>query len=398
MARPELSRSRAFVAVGYVFAVGMFGTTLPTPLYPLYQRELGFDELVLTTVFAAYAVGVLAALLLAGGTSDMTGRRPVLLTGLVLSAVSAVIFLSFTGLPALYTGRLLSGLSAGLITGTATATLLDLAPSGDRARASVVATLVNMGGLGVGPLVAGVVSVGVNTPLRIPFALDLVLLAPAFAAVWFLPEPVSTTGPLRPRPAPLGVPPEVRAVFVPAAVAGFAGFVVLGLFTAVGPAALGQLLSVTNRAAVGAVVFAVFAASTAGQMALELTEARRALPAGCLILVVGMVLLIGGLQASSLALLLSGGVVSGFGQGLSFRAGMSALNAATPPEQRAAVTSVFFVVLYIAISLPVVAVGLGARKFGLRDAGTTCAAVVAALALVAFAVLRMVRRQFAVAT
>ncbi|MEV0041590.1 MFS transporter, partial [Streptomyces sp. NPDC050804] len=38
-----------------VFAIGMAGTTLPTPLYGLYRQQLGFSELLVTVVFAVYA-------------------------------------------------------------------------------------------------------------------------------------------------------------------------------------------------------------------------------------------------------------------------------------------------------------------------------------------------------
>ena len=53
----------------------------------------------------------------------------------------------------LFVGRILSGLSAGLMTGTATATLTELITAGRQA--SLVATAANMGGLGLGPLIAG---------------------------------------------------------------------------------------------------------------------------------------------------------------------------------------------------------------------------------------------------
>jgi MFS family permease len=107
-------------------------------------------------------------------------------------------------------------------------------------------------------------------------------------------------------------------VFVPAAIAGFAGFMVLGLFTAVAPAFLAQVLGLSNHALAGLVVFAVFAASTAGQLALERVPQRRALPIGCLILIVGVGLVGAGVSSASLILLLAGAVVAGLGQGLGF--------------------------------------------------------------------------------
>src|SRR5947209_17020964 len=121
--RTRLGRSAAFALTAYAFAVTMLGTTLPTPLYTLYRERFGFSELMITVIFATYAAGVIAALLMVGRLSDEIGRRPVLLPGLALSALSAVCFLLANSLVPLLAGRVLSGLSAGIFTGTATATL-----------------------------------------------------------------------------------------------------------------------------------------------------------------------------------------------------------------------------------------------------------------------------------
>jgi MFS family permease len=162
---------------------------------------------------------------------------------------------------------------------------------------------------------------------------------------------------------------------------------VLGLFAAVAPAFLGQELGVTNHAVVGLVVFVVFAASTAGQITLPLLRAGTAMPAGFSALIVGMAVVGAGVGFSVLALLVAGGVIAGFGQGVSFRAALAAVNASAPAEQRGEVASSFFVVAYVAISLPVIGVGVLADAAGLRTAGVTFAAAVAALATLALVLL-----------
>jgi predicted MFS family arabinose efflux permease len=357
----------------------MLGTTLPTSLYPLYRQRFGFSELMITVIFATYAAGVIVSLLLFGRLSDQIGRRRVLLPGLALSALSAVCFLAATELPLLLVGRVLSGLSAGIFTGTATATLIDLAPPGQRGRATLVAAVANMGALGLGPLLGGVLSQWAGSPLRLTFWVDLALLVPAAVGVWVMPEPITRTTPAQLRPRALKIPKEMRSTFTEAAVAGFAGFAVLGLLTAVNPDFLGQELGVTSRAIVGLVVFSVFVASTVGQLALQFVSEHAAIPTGAGALIAGMVLLAVGLTASSLPLLVLGGVIAGFGQGLSFRRGLTAVNERSPAAQRGEVTSSFFVVMYIAISLPVIGEGVLAQAAGLRAAGLTFAALVAAL-------------------
>jgi hypothetical protein len=238
---------------------------------------------------------------------------------------------------------------------------------------------------------AGLLSQSAGSPLRLTFWVDLALLVPAAIAIWAMPEPVVTRSRPRLRPQALKVPPEVRATFVQSALAGFAGYAVLGLFTAVTPAFLAQELGVSSRAVVGVVVFAVFAASMVGQLMLALVPSAIAMPAGCLALIAGMGSFALGLASSSLALLVLGGVIAGFGQGLAFRAGLEAVNARAPADQRGEVASSFFVVAYVAISVPVIGEGILAQVIGLRPAGLAFAAAVAGLSIVVLGLLGLER-------
>ncbi|WP_374776782.1 MFS transporter [Streptomyces sp. NBC_01310] len=373
---------------GAVFAVCMAGTTLPTPLYSLYQEKFGFSELVVTAVFAVYAVGVIGVLLLVGKASDVVGRRPVLLVGLVFAAASAVCFLCATGVGWLYAGRLLSGFSAGLFTGAATAYVMELAPHGGTSRATFVATASNIGGLGCGPLLAGVLAQYAVWPLYLPFAVHLVLVAVSVVVLLRLAETVRERRPLSSvRPRRPGLPPQVRAVFAPAATAAFVGFALLGVFTSVSPAFLAQSLDVHNRAVSGLVVALAFFASCAGQLAVGRIGVGRSLPLGCAVLLAGLALLAGALWWDLLALVVASALVGGFGQGLSFRGALSAVAAASPADRHAAVISMLFVVAYAGISVPVIGVGLLVGPIGLEGAGLVFIACMAVLVATAAAYL-----------
>jgi MFS family permease len=371
----------AYLGAAAAFAVCMAGTTLPTPLYGLYQQQIGFSELMVTVVFAVYAFGVIGVLLLVGNVSDSVGRRPVLLCGLACAAASAVAFLAEQGLPLLFLGRLLSGLSAGLFTGTATAYVLELAPPGRAARAGFVATAANMGGLGCGPLLSGLLAEYAPAPLVLPFVVHLVLLAASFAVTWFLPETVPAARPLRrarlQRPA---LPPEVRGVFVPAGIAVFAGFSLLGVFNAVSPAFLTKSLGVDNHAVVGLVVATAFFASTLGQLLVPRLGTARAVPLGCLVLIVGLALLAASLAWTSLPPLVLSAVVGGTGQGMGLRGAVGEVAAAAPAEHRGGTLSALFVVAYSGISVPVIGVGLLSEPLGLAHAGLVFTAFMAVLA------------------
>ncbi|MGW7366287.1 MFS transporter [Streptomyces sp. NPDC054841] len=371
-------------AAAAVFAVGMAGTTLPTPLYGLYQEKIGFSELMVTVVFAVYAIAVITALLVAGNYSDAVGRRPVLLAAMGFSAASACCFLLESGLPLLFAGRLLSGFAAGLLSGAATAAVIELAGPGKKARAGFAATAANMGGLGCGPLLSGLLAQYAPWPLMLTFWVHLALVAVASVTTWLLPETVQDPQRWPPlSPQGVSVPPEVKGVFVPSSVAAFAGFALLGLFTAVAPSFVAMTLDVHNLAVTGAVVFSVFLASTIGQSLTGKIGARRALPVGCGVLVVGLMLVAWSLIAQSLPLLVVGALFGGTGQGLAFRGALSLVSAAAPERHRGGTISAFFVVAYTGISLPVVGVGAMSMWLGLRGAGLVfagCVMVVAACA------------------
>ena len=371
------------MGVAYCFWAVMVGTTLPTPLYGIYQHRLGFSNLVLTALFAVYAVGVLAALLVWGPVSDQIGRRAALAPGLVASALTGIVFLLARSLGPLFIGRILSGVSAGVFTGTGTAALLDLAGEEARGRATLVATAVNVGGLGTGPLLAGTLAQLTSSPLRLPYWVQLGLLVPGVVAVLLMPETVTDRTALRLRIQPLRIPDEARSVFSQASLAGFAGFAVFGLFTAVASSFLAHTLHESSHVLAGAVVFAVFAAAAVGQLALGQVSERPALLAGCLALAAGMVLVALSLLVKSLPVLIVGGITAGVGQGLSFRAGLAAINARVPAQMRGEVGSSYFVVCYVAISIPVVGVGVLADLANLRTAGVVFSAVVVAIALIA---------------
>ncbi|MFD7614738.1 MFS transporter [Streptomyces sp. NPDC059828] len=382
--RTRDARRPGYPAAAAVFAIGMAGTTLPTPLYGLYQDQIGFSELMVTVVFAVYAIAVITVLMVAGNYSDEVGRRPVILCAMALSAASAGCFLLESGLPLLFAGRLFSGFAAGLLSGAATAAVIELAGPERRARAAFAATAANMGGLGCGPLLSGLLAEYTPWPLVLPFLVHLGLVAVAGVITWLLPETVEHTKRLPPlKPQGIRVPPEVAGVFTPAAAAAFAGFALLGLFTAVAPSFAAQTLGVHNLAVSGAVVFSVFLASTLGQALTGKFGARRALPVGCAVLIVGLLLVASSLIAASLPLLVMGALCGGTGQGLAFRGALTLVGGAAPADQRGGTISAFFVVAYAGISVPVVGVGAMAMWLGLRDAGlvfTACVAVLAACA------------------
>src|SRR5690242_8290173 len=135
----------------------MLGANLAAPLYSIYAADFGFSSLVLTAVFATYAFVLVPALLVFGGLSDRFGRRRVMVGGLLCGCLGLAVFAAAQGTAWLFAARVLQGLAVGMISGAATATLVELDPDGG-ARPALLAGLAQAGGSACGPLLAGVLA------------------------------------------------------------------------------------------------------------------------------------------------------------------------------------------------------------------------------------------------
>jgi predicted MFS family arabinose efflux permease len=398
MTLPASSSSRDFFIAAAALLIAMVGTTLPTPLYAIYQQRLGFDASWLTIIFSIYAAGVIAALLAVGSWSDQLGRRPMLLAGLLMGAISALIFLFSDSIGGLLIGRLFSGFSAGIMTGTATVAVIELAPKSWK-NATLMATAANMLGLGLGPLLAGFTSQYLADPLHLVFYVHLALLLLAAVGVALIRETVQRPPTLKLGIQKPSVPASVRSVFISASIAGLAGFSVAGLFTSMVPSVMIHIMEQRGGLVIGAVIGLFFVASIVGQALLQWLPKALHMSLGCMGLIIGMICLGLSIATAQVLLLVVAGFVAGVGQGMILRSGMGAVTASSPAHQKAAVTSAFFVVLYVSISVPVVAVGFSVQVFGLPHVGEFFASLVALVALLAMISMRRVQsRQAAVSS
>ena len=356
--RRATRRRVAFWLLAFVFAATMLGTTLPTPLYVIYQAQWHFSAAMVTVIFAVYAAAVMATLLLAGRSSDQAGRKPVLAAALGASALSTVVFILAPDVGVLIAGRVLSGLSAGLMTGTATAALTELVPASASRRASLAATAANMGGLGLGPLIAGLFAQYAPHPTTLVFEVYLAVLAAAGLCLLFVPETVSPRRRPTLRFAGLGIPERGRGQFIAAAVAAFAAFALLGLFSSLVPGFIGGVLHQDSHAVQGAVVFGMFAVGTVTQVALSRFSSRRVVLAGLGLFLAALALIVAALAQAGMALFLAGTVVGGVAVGAIFLGSLATASRLAPPERRGHAISAFFVACYAGLIIPVVGVGV----------------------------------------
>ena len=370
----------AVAATTAAFVICMAATTLPTPLYDLYAERFGFHTMTITVLFAVYAAGVVVILVLFGQLSDAIGRRPVMVSAVGISVASSLMLAWAPGLSLLLLGRVISGVAAGLMTGTGTAAVIDLFPPGRRAAGSTLAVAANTGGLAVGTLLAGVLAEVASHPLVTPYLVQAVLGVLAGVALLV----ASRRGPeagRRFRVSRLGVPAGIRGNFARAVLSGGATFAVTGVLTSVSALFLVTVLRETSHALAGSGVAIVFISMAGGQLAARRTTPRRAMLAGCAGLALAGVVLLLALTLHSLVALLIAAVVLGAFGGMCLNAGVATTVGQVREDQRGGVSSAYFAVLYVFLACPAVGVGVITAHTTLITAGVIFCIVVIALAI-----------------
>jgi MFS family permease len=380
-----------FALVGGAWFAVMTSSNLATPLYAVYERRFGFSSAVLTVVFATYALVLAPSLLVFGQLSDRLGRRRVMSAGLATAGAGAAVFAAARGLPWLFAARAVQGLAVGMISGAASAALVELDPghpwppaAGDEAaprtpgahhRPALVAALAQAGGSAAGPLVGGLLAAWLPAPRVLCFALLGAVMAACAAAMLTIPEPAPAASAEWRIQRP-SVPVEIRGLFARVAVTGAVLWAVAALFLSVVPLYAARLLDTSSLALLGTISALMLGASCTAQLV-----SRGSQPAGLLLAVAGLGALRLAFPLHSLPMLLLAAVLAGSGHGLGFLRAQAELNAAAPAARRGEVNAAFYTCIYLGVGISVIATGLLTLGASLTTAVTAFAVVMGAIAL-----------------
>lgn len=382
-------REAAFPSVAAVFVVFLAASSVPSPLYPIYQQQWHFSAWVLTVVFALYVVGLLGALLVVGGLSDHLGRRPVLAAAIALEAVALLLFLTAGNVAVLATARVLQGIATGVATTTLSATLADLEPPHARGRAGVVTSVAPLTGLALGALTSGLLVEFGPAPTRLVYALLLAAMVAAAAVTAFLPETSprrpGAVASLRPRAA---LPAHLRADIVPVAPAMIAGWGLAGLFLSLGPSVADQVLGLHSRLIGGVVVTLLAGTGALTVAALRSRSASALLAPSSALLGLGVLTALASFVAGLVWLAAIGTIVAGVGFGASVLATFGTFARIAAPHERSAVFASANIIAYLGNSVPAVLGGIAVTALGLRTATEIYALTIAVIVSAAF-VLRL---------
>jgi MFS family permease len=394
------AHGRGFWFVTIAFFVLMAFGTAPTALWPLFEAHDGFGTTVVTIAFAAMVVGAAASFMTFGHLSDRLGRRRIIVPALLVGLAGVIIITVWQSLPGLLIGRFVNGIGVGLMASTATAYLADLY-SGARpdrpgsARPALIATAANLGGLAMGPILAGVLAQFAPAPLVVPFALLGAGMLVFAILTGMSPETVRRESRGADRAPRIAFHPRQGRIFIIGAASGLIAFAVFGLFSAVGAIVTGQVLGLHAPLMAAASPFAVFAASAGLQLALGARPLRFVIMLGSILLAVGLVLTTVTLFVPTLWMFLVGAVLAGGGGGLLFKAGLTITVMSAVQRSRAGVLALFFAIVYLGMGIPAVLFSILVAAVGLPVAMIGFSVVFGAGA---FVVLGIQRRRMAVAS
>ncbi|MET7642595.1 MFS transporter [Streptomyces sp. NPDC005426] len=353
-----------------------------TPLYVLWQRDIGFSQGTLTVVFAFYIVGLIGSLLVSGVVSDRVGRKPVLLPALVLALAACLIFATATGVAALIVARLFTGVAVGAVVSAGMAAVSDIAGPERKRVAALLASCAMVFGAGLGPLIAGVMSEMAPAPTVSVFVVEAVLLATALLVVLRMPGRRPAT---RVQGAWVRVPgvPSGNGRQLVLGIAVFApGITATSFVLSLGPSLLSDLLGTTSRIVAGGMAFVMFLAATGVQFAVRRLRRRTILTAGAASTALSMITLIVAVQTSAVAVLALSALLAGAGQGMGQLGGLSLLNSTVPPQRLAEANATLNVGGYLPAGILPVSAGYLSDAVGLTSGTTIFGTVLLGLAVI----------------
>lgn len=350
----------------------------PTPLYHLYQEQLGLTPALVTVIFAAYVLSLLLALLTTGALSDHVGRRPTVLGALMLNVIAMVMFITAASGAALIAARAVQGFATGVATAALGAAILDV----DRRRGAVLNSVTVFAGLTVGTLGAATLVTFAPDPTRLVYVVLLTLSGIEALLLWRLPETAQTKpgalASLRPH---VSVPIQARQTLTQLTPVTLASWALGGFYFSLMPALVRVATGATLPIIGGLVVAGLTFSSVIAVLSLRNIPTDRVLLGGIPALAVGVAITLGGVHTQFVALMLFGTMVSGVGFGAVFSGTLRTVLPLAKADERAGLLSAFYREGYLAFSLPAVLTGFLAPIAGLPLAADVYGAAVILMAV-----------------
>ncbi|MCF7202358.1 MFS transporter [Pseudomonas oligotrophica] len=373
-----------FPWVCFAMCVGVMGTALISPLYPLYQAAWGLRTSEISLIYVVYMLGALAGLLFMGRLSDTQGFRPVMLAGLLVGWGGTLLSMIAWDLASLNLGRFAVGLSSSLIVTSASVGLMQIARDGSSQRVSTLTSFLLAFGFGLGPITGGIIAQWLPRPLVTTYVPTLLLGLLAIHAMRQIAlTPPSQAQKLAWRAFLPRLTWTARSdcwAFILTCCCPFFAFGVFGLYASMSPLFIGKMLPWHGPVVSGFSIGIILLASAGTQLLSARLGLRWCGALGLLAVVLSNALLVANFQAGSVAMFAAGVVAAAVGHGMCLLAGISMVNRIARPAERSGLISTYLVSGYVGSIAPLLGAGWLADHYGLQTAITALGLGVVALA------------------
>lgn len=367
----------AFPWVCFAMCVGVMGTALISPLYPLYQQVWHLRTSDVSLIYVVYMLGALAGLLFMGRLSDTLGFHRVMLAGLLLGWGGTLVTMLAWNLPSLNIGRFAVGLSSSLIVTSASVGLVQISRDGASQRISTLTSFLLAFGFGLGPLTGGVIGQWFADPLRTAYVPSLGLGVLAVYALLRLDFVTPGAGPgvalgwrtFIPRLA--WTRRSDSHAFMLTCACPFFAFGVFGLYASMAPLFLKKMLPWHGPVVSGTSIGVILLTSAMVQLACARLPLRWGGLLGLLAVVLSNAMLVLNFSLGSALVFIVGVCAAAAGHGLCLLAGISMVNRIASPSERSGLISTYLVCGYVGSIVPLLGVGWIADHYGLPVAVTS---------------------------
>jgi hypothetical protein len=357
----DMTPRAAFYLLASIVMSFLAGSSAPTPLYPIYQRLWHFSPVTVTVIFAAYAIALLAMLLVTGRLSDHVGRRPVLMVATVAQALTMVVFATADGVTALIAARILQGFATGAALGAVGAGMLDI----DRDKGTIANAVAPAMGTALGGIVAGAMVRWLPGPTHLVYLVLAAVYLLQGLGVALMPEPgTRRPGALASLKVRLIPPRNTHGALLAATPQLVAGWAIAGFYLSLGPALLHRVFDIDSSFAGGLVAFIMAGSAGVAVLLLHRVHERHMRLAGALALAIGMGASLAALSLHAGAAFFVASIIAGAGFGLGFQGAVRSVVATAAAAERAAVLSVVFILSYLGLGLPAIAAGVVVARTG----------------------------------
>ena len=370
------SRLSPYAWVCFSMCVGVMGTALASPLYPLYQQAWGLQPSHITQIFVTYMLGALISLLFLGRLTNLFGFLKVLRLGLMVMTVGVIGSALSWNAWSLGASRFIIGLASGLITTSASIGMTQLNNKGDLQRAAATTSLTIAFGFGLGPVLGGLMAQWLPMPLKTAYMPSIAL---SFLAIYALFQ-VRIPAPASAAPAAGGL--SLRDVmpvlsqprkpfmrhYMLGCMAAFSAFGMFSLFAALAPSFMKDMVPWHGPLVSGLSIGVILFLSAGIQLLARPVATKKVAISGFFALAISNILLMLNIQLGSPWLFVLCVLTTACGHALCNLAGMAIVNKVSKPANRTGLLSTYLIIGYLGTIVPILGLGWLSDVMGLNHA------------------------------